>query len=406
MSGPFARSKNVATGLELSSLEFDQRLASAFASTSFGTDGGFASDRFVFENILRLNTLLSRCVSIDLDAYHRAAMRSGPAKPLGAAPDQAPASHLLEKVLDDAVALLPVGEKTLGTRVFLEALIRRARLPHLERPFSVSILCELLSGRIEARLDEVPELTSILDRLRRERDTAEDFQYFLTIAADGRVAFRVSSVLDDYIQSPQSGLLLPQRAILTHFQDRFGGFTVDEIAELEELINNPRVGETEIQRFFEAHPHFLRFHDYREVHGHVCLCRPDPDGPLVPDFLLMDREIQKAALAELKLPAARMIRDQKNRRRFSAAVLEARAQLLEYRDWFREKDNRARLASTVHMEVYEPKLVVIIGRASEFVDAIDRQKLAASLPDLEVVTYDDILGAARRRRIQIEHSAA
>jgi hypothetical protein len=55
MSGPFARSKNVATGLELSSLEFDQRLASAFASTSFGTDGGFASDRFVFENILRLN---------------------------------------------------------------------------------------------------------------------------------------------------------------------------------------------------------------------------------------------------------------------------------------------------------------------------------------------------------------
>ena len=86
--------------------------------------------------------------------------------------------------------------------------------------------------------------------------------------------------------------------------------------------------------------------------------------------------------------------------------MEARAQLLEYRDWFREKDNRARLASTVHMEVYEPKLVVIIGRASEFVDAIDRQKLAASLPDLEVVTYDDILGAARRRRIQIEHSAA
>jgi len=51
------------------------------------------------------------------------------------------------------------------------------------------------------------------------------------------------------------------------------------------------------------------------------------------------------------------------------------------------------------MEVYEPKLIVVIGRSSEFVDEVDRQRLAADHPDIEVVTYDDLVEYAQRRRM-------
>ena len=53
------------------------------------------------------------------------------------------------------------------------------------------------------------------------------------------------------------------------------------------------------------------------------------------------------------------------------------------------------------MEIYEPDLIAIIGRSSEFRDEFDRQQLAADHKDIVVVTYDDILKYAQRRRIII-----
>ena len=50
---------------------------------------------------------------------------------------------------------------------------------------------------------------------------------------------------------------------------------------------------------------------------------------------------------------------------------------------------------------YEPRLAVIIGHSSEFLDAVDRQRLRERNPDIEVVTYDDMLAFAKRRRILI-----
>jgi hypothetical protein len=78
--------------------------------------------------------------------------------------------------------------------------------------------------------------------------------------------------------------------------------------------------------------------------------------------------------------------------------------LLRYRDWFREKNNRESLTEKVGMEVYEPQLIVIIGRTSEFRDELDRQRLRSDNPDIDVVTYDDILQFAQRRRIIIQAS--
>jgi hypothetical protein len=82
--------------------------------------------------------------------------------------------------------------------------------------------------------------------------------------------------------------------------------------------------------------------------------------------------------------------------------MEARTQLLRYRDWFRERENRTSLKQRLGMEIYEPHMVVIIGRSSEFKDEFDRQLLIADNPDIEVVTYDDILTFAKRRSLIIQ----
>ncbi len=123
-----------------------------------------------------------------------------------------------------------------------------------------------------------------------------------------------------------------------HFKEQYGFLKPFEILELEDLINDPRVREEELQRFFESHPQLFRIWDYRDILPHVFLTR-EADGPFIPDFLLVDPDLQKAMILDLKLPQGKIVRDQRNRRRFSTALTEARAQLLEYRDWFEERTN-------------------------------------------------------------------
>jgi hypothetical protein len=87
----------------------------------------------------------------------------------------------------------------------------------------------------------------------------------------------------------------------------------------------------------------------------------------------------------------------KNRHRFSSAIEEAQAQLLEYRDWFEDRGNRQLLQQSLGMKIYRPQLGVVIGTSAEFRTAFDRQKLVSRYPNIEVMTYDDILTHAQRR---------
>jgi hypothetical protein len=252
----------------------------------------------------------------------------------------------------------------------------------------------------EGSIVDAPNLYEFLNYLISRPDTDDDIDYVLAIEND-RIVVRACSVLGDFAQRDSNGLIHQQRALLTHFLQPFGLFSSKEVIELEELLNDKTASEDVFQEFFERHPHFLRRGDYREVLPHPYLRRAD-SGPLIPDFILTDRELFKAAVVELKLPRAKLIRRQTNRERFGDAVTEARSQLMRYRDWFRSDANRRSLASSVGMEIYEPRLMVVIGRSSEFRSAMERQTLSDDHRDVEVVTYDDLLAHARRRQILIK----
>ncbi|HIJ74410.1 MAG TPA: DUF4263 domain-containing protein [Candidatus Hydrogenedentes bacterium] len=307
----------------------------------------------------------------------------------------------MDGVINTAIARAR-NKHTLGTRDFLRTVVTESieyRDDWQRRPHTADVLAMAYGYDHTAPLSQCPEVLALLKNLQASLIADEDYQYMLALE-NGVIRFRVASTLDDYVQENDSGLWVPHRAMLQHI-DQLGWFTADSIHELEDLLNSSNATENDFQEFFERYPLFLRTSDYREVYPHLYLTHTD-DGPLIPDFILTDRELQKAAIAELKLPGPKLIRRQRNRERFADAVMAARAQLLTYREWFRDKHNRLLLKQSVKMEIYEPHMMVIIGRSSDFQDEFDRQRLMSRTPDIQIVTYDDILTQARRRMAIIE----
>jgi RNA polymerase sigma-B factor len=173
------------------------------------------------------------------------------------------------------------------------------------------------------------------------------------------------------------------------------------IKELEDLINTPQVNESQLQGFFESNPEFLCGDTYESAKPHIVLQRPDA-GPLIPDFALKPpNEHALCDLLELKLPSAKLLVGQSNRKRLSAALLEACAQLREYRDYFESSANRQAVEEIYGLRFFRPRMMVIIGKRSEYI-ADDLRKAEGDITGLSITTYDDLLERARSRMRRIE----
>lgn len=81
---------------------------------------------------------------------------------------------------------------------------------------------------------------------------------------------------------------------------------------------------------------------------------------------------------------------------FRSCVNAAIAQLVDYAKYFDDKANREAFRSRYGLDVYEPRLVVVIGRAHHFLDDVNRRELAQLLPNrASVWTYDDLVNRAK-----------
>lgn len=171
---------------------------------------------------------------------------------------------------------------------------------------------------------------------------------------------------------------------------------LEAVEEFEALINNPKTKEQDLQRFFERNPAFITTDEYRTAHPHLVL-EPGDGGKLIPDFVL--EPLNSAALCdllELKLPSAQYFVLKKGRMRYSAAVLDACAQLREYRAFFDEPKNRESVQRKYGLRAYRPRMLVIIGRKGDY-DPIQARRTEDDLPALSLRTYDDILERIKNR---------
>lgn len=167
------------------------------------------------------------------------------------------------------------------------------------------------------------------------------------------------------------------------------------IEELEALMNNLKATEQAYQDFFERNPTLILNGEYRRAHPQLALTREE--GPLIPDFLLEPLDQNSLCdILDLKLPAAKIFVLKQSRMRYSAAVMEACAQLREYNNYFDEKENRDRIFREYGLLAYKPKMIVIIGRKGE-VDPILFRKIESDMPQLVLRTYDDVLKRAKAK---------
>lgn len=162
------------------------------------------------------------------------------------------------------------------------------------------------------------------------------------------------------------------------------------VEELESLVNDPKAKEKDFQEFFERYPDFILNDEYKKAHPHIVLAKNDAES-FIPDFVL--EPIDQSSLSdllELKLPSAQIFVLEKKRMRFSAAVLEACAQLREYSLFFDEENNRRRVQAQYGLLAFKPKMFVIIGRRGD-VSPIDVRKIESDIPNIKLRTYDDII---------------
>jgi hypothetical protein len=99
---------------------------------------------------------------------------------------------------------------------------------------------------------------------------------------------------------------------------------------------------------------------------------------------------------ELKLPSARLVVGPNDRKRLSQVVMDACAQLREYRRYFDLPRNRKAIEETYGLRFFLPKMMVVIGRRSDYL-ANDLRKAESVIPELAITTYDDLLERARFR---------
>ncbi|HVD41459.1 MAG TPA: Shedu anti-phage system protein SduA domain-containing protein [Solirubrobacterales bacterium] len=168
------------------------------------------------------------------------------------------------------------------------------------------------------------------------------------------------------------------------------------ISELEYLINEPDVDESAIEELLTRNPLFLRGLNYTQAYHQVVL--PLGDGRhYKPDIIAEPADSDWWDIIDIKLPKEKIFVGRPGRIGISGAIREAASQLREYARWFDGGSVAKRVEERYKIRCHEPKQVVIIGRDPREFSEEQRRAARSAHPNLEIVTYDGLLKAAKNQ---------
>lgn len=170
--------------------------------------------------------------------------------------------------------------------------------------------------------------------------------------------------------------------------------TLEEIKEFEKLINSPNTREVEMLAFLEEHPLFLTnsISNDAKIFSQILLGSSEESRlRLRPDFFLNPGGNERWIIVELKRPSFKVVHEKGGKFWFSSTVFEAVAQLRQYKDYFESPWHRETIKNMSGIDVYKPRLMVIIGNDYGGLAKEEIIELKASLPDVEILTYSEIL---------------
>lgn len=179
------------------------------------------------------------------------------------------------------------------------------------------------------------------------------------------------------------------------------GISARAVQELEDLLNRPGTREKDLQAFLEENPELLGALNPHFVEAVSRIGLVDPSGTrLIPDFMARLDDLRSWWILELKGPDRKPVHLRAGALTPSAKTAAALDQLLRYRDFFHDPENRRKLTSRLGTTPFQPVLTVVIGRGHP--NAKFSWRGGPGLPHVDVVTYDHLLEVARQSVSDLE----
>ena len=169
------------------------------------------------------------------------------------------------------------------------------------------------------------------------------------------------------------------------------------LKELEDLINDPKTKEADLQRFFEEYPELVAGDEYDEVIPQATISRED-SAHWHADFVLAPvNQTEFSKILELKLPKVPLtLKPRRAHISFSAKAWAAICQLRDYGRAFDSKAVRKRFKDKYKVDVYKPDLHLIAGRRWDFQWLDNIQELRKTTP-IRIEDWDSALDRLKRR---------
>ncbi len=148
----------------------------------------------------------------------------------------------------------------------------------------------------------------------------------------------------------------------------FTGFNKysETIRIFEELINDPGTKESDLQKFLEEHPEFLKEQEYREVIPQAVINTDDDINWKADFFLVPHDQLQFCKILELKLPNETIgMKSRSGHMSFSKKLYLAIEQLKDYSKAFHSQRTKEKFKAKYQVDVFHPDLQLIIGRKGD-----------------------------------------
>ena len=159
--------------------------------------------------------------------------------------------------------------------------------------------------------------------------------------------------------------------------------------------------ENVFQYFFDLYPSFILDDLHVKAVPHPILSN-EKGRTLKPDFVVQKINSNNLDIIELKRPIKNLAIGSDTRPSFCSELKKGIAQLKEYREWFRDSQNRQRFYDKYKLDGFEPTLTLIIGRSSGFRNEEVRRRVSeGDNKSVNILTYDDIVTIAKQRRLRL-----
>jgi hypothetical protein len=174
----------------------------------------------------------------------------------------------------------------------------------------------------------------------------------------------------------------------------------EEIEELEDLLNDPKVREVkQLQKFFERHPWFLMSTDYDQLRPQISL--EDESGKeLRPDFFLKPIDKVLWEILDLKLPTVPLIAGSDNREDLSYQLHRGISQLMNYSKFFDNPRNREKVFRATGIDCFKPRLTLVIGKKGNIDEALWNRIIDQERPFVQILGYDELLSRSKSTMIK------